>query len=127
MITLSSGVISKPVASFVGSTLLSANVADPVILPASNVRGVLVFSGSMLSINSSAIANISLVGKASTPANFADGLVLRWLQEYVQNGSLYCSRFAFEVPLLLPAGLGLYFVSNVAETGGARSVNYKIL
>jgi hypothetical protein len=61
-----------------------------------------------------------LIAKSSAPVSVTDGDVLN----YAGSGP---GSTVIQLPIFVPAGKGLYWIANVAETGGLKAVLYSIL
>jgi hypothetical protein len=113
-------------ASFRTIAALAANTAEVVVLPASNVNGILLHSANFVSEHASNGATTALLAKTSAPANAADG-----------DGILSGTSMGFGTnrtiggqlsnPILIPAGKGLYFITGTVEVVGSRSALYTLL
>jgi len=130
---LSGSITSRPEAatgSYQTQTMLAANTADQVIAPAANVNGALIFS--LESENYAAFPfNDSFIAKSSAPSTPIDGVVLAASKAIFWNGSTYeYKTINVQSQILVPAGLGIYFISSIAMSGGmgsTRSSRYKLL
>lgn len=70
----------------------------------------------------------TFVAKATAPATVTDGEVLAQSTVIAVAGSTIFSGIKRENPVRIPAGLGLYFVSNAAGVGGMlRNCRYILL
>lgn len=95
------------------------NVAQAIIAPASNINGLVVhmFDGVC------GDANTSLLSKSSAPTNIADGRVFIITKPIISG-----NRGAhFEKSFTVPAGQGLYVITDVASTTLVASIQYTLL
>lgn len=100
--------------------LLAVGVAHQVIAPAANVNGVVVHQCQMKHLDGGGGVAV-LIAKASAPANITDGDVLLYGTDSSTNPAM------FSMPILIPPGKGLYFITNATETGSSRSLLYTVL
>jgi hypothetical protein len=107
---------------------LTANTAVAVFAPASNTSGAIVWAASATSYNSPSGHRLSLLAKTGAPTTINDGKVIAVAVMRASSGSIDLSLAR---PIFLPAGLGLYFIADLATAGGwnneHRMVNYTLL
>lgn len=105
---------------------LAANTPQAVFVAAGNTNGILVISARGFGYNAASGSNLVLIAKATAPASITDGSVICsgiWT-------SSACSEVDLKRPVIVPAGLGLYWINSIADTSTTptlRSVLYKNL
>lgn len=116
-------------ASFASSALLAANTAQQVFAPAANVRGAWIVAAAARSGNSTSNGEIALIAKTSAPTTVVDGDVLAGVDCMMQQGTpaSFVVTAKLQSRIFVPAGKGLYWISNIAEGAGTRSVLYTLL
>lgn len=107
-------------ASYKSVTNLLANTPVTILAPGSNVNGVLLAAGFMISGNSSAGLQ-NFVAKTSSPTSVIDGHPL--LAPVFAFGATSFVA-VLQNPIIVPAGLGIYAIAAVADAG---TNNYKSL
>jgi len=129
-VSVTSGVINtRPEAgsvSYADSSLMAANTPVTVLAPASNTNGLIVTQGNIASISSGQPGFPTLIAKASAPTSISDGRVIF----SVESGLVAAYGVAGKLgkDIYVPAGFGLYFITNVAEgTAALHSCSYKLL
>lgn len=110
--------------NYASVTPMAANTPSTVFSPAANVNGAIVNLATMNSYSNTA-GYASLLAKASAPASVVDGDVL--LICAPPSSIYYGNPFQINTKVRIPAGKGLYFISSVLETLGARSCTYRLL
>lgn len=110
--------------NFASNTALAANTPQTIVAPGANTNGVIVNFASMQSY-SGAIGYCSLIAKNAAPANVLDGDVL--LINSPPSTVYYGILNQISSKIRVPAGKGLYFISSVLETLGARCCTYTLL
>lgn len=114
-----------PTGTYQSAGILTANTPDTVFLPASNINGAVVLSAEGTSFNASSKGNYSLISKASAPTTPTDGNIVC---AGVGNPGENSSSIKLSIPQFIPAGLGLYFITNTTETAGLmRGCRYRLL
>lgn len=127
-VSVSGGINPRPEAgsiAYADMTLYAANVAQLVVAAATNVNGLLVTQGNLWTGNATTVSICSLLAKATAPANIADGRVIFASENF--GGGAYSAGGSLKKDIYVPAGLGLYFITNVAESAGLHSCAYKVL
>ena len=109
--------------NYKSTTILSANTADPVFLPGANLNGAILLNARAWANNGTTAPTLSLLSKASAPANPIDGEIYAI---GIYMGSIWCG-LTLDTPQFVPAGQGLYFIDTVTENNGFRSCRYKLL
>lgn len=131
-VTISGAVNSTPsgyryAASYKSITSMGANTPDTVFAPGVNVNGAIIWRAQFISATGAgnAIAT-GYVANGAPPASIIDGDVIL-LPSGTPNGAV--TSGLLEVPVMIPAGKGLYFISTVGESANsaARSVLYTLL
>lgn len=112
-----------PTASFNNQTAMAANTAQQVFSAASNVNGAILLGACLMSYAAST-SQPSLVAKATTPTSVTDGDVLL-LGGHDTNANRAFVQLS--IPQFIPAGLGLFYITNVGETESFRTCRYKLL
>lgn len=114
-------------ASYRSTTALSANTAQTVFSAASNVNGAIVHAASF-SDYATGVLSSAFLAKTSAPANVTDGDAILSGENITFIGSSeYSSSASLKNPIFIPAGKGLYFISNINEIFASRSVLYTLL
>lgn len=114
-------------ASFKSTALMSLNTPETVFAAAANVRGAIVHKAEFVSRVTGNNQGAGFLAKASAPANVTDGDAI-CSGRYNVIGADPITAGWTERDIFIPAGKGLYFITNSAETGGAvRSVLYTLL
>lgn len=116
--------------SYFATSALAANTPEVVFTAAANVNGAIVHA--MQSRNYSAFgAYEAYLAKATAPVSVADGVTLAGAKLGFWNGaSNNASEIECREKIFVPAGLGMWFISNVlmvATLGNMRSVRYQLL
>lgn len=115
--------------SYKSSTALAITTPETVFLAGANANGAIVYRASFLSLYSGGYFPACFVSKATPPANAKDGDVILSADGYSFNsaGPYSIQTGKLEKPLLIPAGQGLYFISDTAEGSAMRSALYRFL
>lgn len=111
--------------SYKSTTALAANTPDTVFTAAANTNGAILHYASALSYNASGGVN-AFIAKATAPTSIIDGDVIA-NPCMVQGG---VSVINMTRAIKIPAGKGLYFIYNLAESGTSlenRSALYTLL
>jgi hypothetical protein len=115
-------------ASYKSITLLLANTPETVFLPAANVNGAVIHKAEFVSRSASNNAGAGFLAKASAPATVIDGDAICSSRNHNTISADGLTSGWLEKEILIPAGKGLYFITNGAEASGAsRSVLYTLL
>lgn len=124
--------IRRPLAatgSYKATTLINANVADPVFLAAANVNGAILLTAQMCGRDAAGFARQAFITKATAPANILDGEVI--LQsEALLNDTAATTGGQLDGAQFIPAGLGLYYITDLglnAVAPNMRSARYILL
>lgn len=109
-------------ASYTSLALLAANTPDAIFTPAANVNGAIVWDAKLIASYAAAAVGV-ILAKAAAPANIGDGSVLAAC--YVNTNIVQPVPLGRSV--FLAAGLGLYRISNAAETFALAAARYTLL
>jgi hypothetical protein len=113
-------------ASYKSSAAMAANVPETIFTAAANVNGAILHRAGFSSYRSSG-TGISIVAKASAPASITDGDVILQQTSATQTASSVWPIGVLDQPVLIPAGKGLYAISDNAESIALRSALYTLL
>lgn len=112
--------------NYASITPAAALTAVQIIAPGANANGVLIRRASFWSNNAGAVIKGALIAKNAAPATLVDGAVLCSTEQVVQaNG--FNSSCKMECDVVVPAGLGLYYITDIAEAACSRTMLYKVL
>ena len=103
------------------NTPLLAAAPENFCIVGVNFKGLLIKQASFSSVKAT-WGNTALIAKATAPTAFNDGIVLL----SSSGGSLTTEGGRLARPVEVPAGLGLWWYTNVNETNGQRSVLFDI-
>jgi len=112
--------------SYKSSTALAANTPEQVFSAAANVNGAVVSRLQAVTGTAVTYPLIAFIAKATAPANILDGDVIAQ-QDFYFSASGPVLSLKSETEIIIPAGKGLYFLSNVAETFALRLALYRFL
>ncbi len=107
------------------NSLTSSNVAETVFTAAANINGAILLSAHAGSFNATSSPSGGFIAKATAPTTAIDGQVIAGLINVPgQNASTLSSS----QPQFIPAGLGLYYITDFSETTAkARSARFRLL
>lgn len=111
-------------ASYSSNVNLAANTAVQVFSAASNVNGATLHSATMTALVGAGAGIVALVAKAAAPANNADGAVILSVGSGATSAA--ANSATLQKPIKIPAGVGLYFISSVAESYSLKGVQYTL-
>lgn len=114
-------------ANFKSVTALAATTPDTLVTPGANVSGILVLSASTMNQVASGSSKVSLIAKNAAPTTNIDGEVLMMSGFVGASGSTNFDAATLPGPVFVPAGLGLYYISDAAQSVGARVCRWKLL
>lgn len=114
-------------ASYRSITTLAANTPDTIFTPAANVNGAILHSAQFLDANGTGWSVPSFLAKANAPVSVVDGESILSSDNQVATGTTWAAFGSLKNPLKIPAGKGLYFISNIASTIVSRSALYTLL
>lgn len=104
------------------------NVAQEVVSPAANARGMYVWRAGFFSQKTSGTVRCALIAKAGVPTSNMDGDVILGIETW---GAVASSNYAvagkLERPVFIPAGKGLYFIGDDTEVQSQKHVLYDLL
>lgn len=93
---------------------------------AANPNGTILLTAAFLSVNAGTVPFNSLLTKATTPASGTDGNVLVQTTFTGTAGATHgCGSLS--TPVFIPAGQGLFYWNQTAETQGMKSATWKTL
>lgn len=119
--------IEQPIeygAAYKSATTTGLNAPSTVVSPAANVNGLIIHDFTYTAdANGTSIYSV-LIAKNSAPTSIIDGDVLGASES--SGGSQY-STFRSKRPIKVPAGKGLYFISNKAENQKICFVLYTLI
>ncbi len=110
--------------SYKSNATLGANTPGTIVAPGSNVNGIRVWSGGFMS-RTGGVAFAAILAKTSAPATVIDGDVI--VGPSAWNGLDTGCAAVVNQPILVPAGMGLYFISTAAQVAAFSHLNYTIL
>ncbi|WP_302172877.1 hypothetical protein [uncultured Hydrogenophaga sp.] len=118
--------------SFGNTSAMTNNVPQVVFSPAANVNGAIILTaGASVNNGATGMVDTVLIGKSSPPASIIDGDIYMGTTPTANNGSgVNCAGGQLQHPQFVPAGMGLYFISNgavVAASGAWRACRYRLL
>lgn len=114
-------------ASYISSTLKGANTPDTVFSAASNVNGAIVWRATFVTSSAGTDTRCGYLAKTSAPATSVDGDPICTTDFGGQTTGFYSSG-KLDEPVFIPAGKGLYYISQSAEGSSAqRGVLYTLL
>lgn len=122
--------------TFQSWTGYAADTATLIFSAASNVNGAIVWRASWASrrAGSTGTQICSFVAKATAPTTVVDGVVvcgvdnMSYADDTVAAQEQGCSAGKLDTPVVLPAGLALYYFNHGAEADAAlKSVHYTLL
>lgn len=100
---------------------LAASTAETVFSPGSNLNGAILLAAQVTDLIGATTGAPSLLAKSSAPANINDGAcyLTANIVDTTSGGSIVVEGSVFEKQFV-PAGLGLYWISNTALTANCR-------
>lgn len=120
-----------PTGFFGDVSALTGNTAVQVFSPASNLNGAVLLSANMSSMLGAAVCTQTFIHKDSAPTSIVDGSVLLMsVAGGILSGSNYSAGANLPKEQFIPAGQGLYFVSEVATpvvAGNYRAARFILL
>lgn len=114
--------------SFKSKTGLAALTAETVFTPTANTNGAIIWNASAVSCQTQALM-VALIAKNGAPADVIDGDVIATSSFAYYYSTMQAANLQFDGNMKIAAGKGLYFISNLAQSGGyqLRHVNYTLL
>lgn len=119
--------VSSYGASYRSITALLANTPETVFTPAANVNGAIIHSAQFHDHNTTSLQSPAFLAKASAPVTVIDGDAILSTDGTLIFTSASSMSASLKKPIKIPPGKGLYFITNVAQTGANRSVLYTLL
>ena len=117
-----------PSGSYSSIALLAANTPETIFTPAANVNGAVVLSGGMTSSNGANITTCGFIAKSgAAPTNIGDGTVIFMPCDMVTVSTGYHRAGSMKNKAYIPAGMGLYALTTLAESSAQRYAQYKFL
>ncbi len=111
-------------ATYISNSSIAANGTSQVFAAASNVNGAIVWDVDLVSASASQVQTV-LLAKATPPTTVIDGVLIA--QAMGLSGAVVNAQKRAK-PVLVPAGLGLFFFALDLETNPViRSVHYTLL
>lgn len=114
-------------ANYTDATAMGAGTTQQVFAPGVNINGALILSASWTAVNAALpCEQCALIGSSAAPGAFVGRVLMHCRVDYnVGGGTGYGATL--DRPMILPAGNGLWFYCQSAESRGARSVLYTLL
>lgn len=113
---------------FSSSAGLTANVAEQIFSPASNVNGAIVLSADAYIRESTGAFNaMTLITKASAPATIIDCSILAMSRFTVEGASFSAASLTLPKEQFVAAGQGLYFIVAGGVSGAHRGCRFRLL
>jgi len=103
---------------------LGANVPEAIFTPAANVRGAIVWTGGYTS--GGGVRKMSFLAKTSAPTTTVDGDIIAITKMIAYMSSSSVASLELLRPVFIPAGKGLYRISDVAESDALAYCNYDL-
>lgn len=114
-------------ASYRTNTAMAANTPETIFTAAANVNGAIIHAACLYSFSTGGHTAPSLIAKATAPASTIDGDGILSPHVSALGASLFAQAATLGRPVKIPAGKGLYFIAQAAETTAQRSVLYTLL
>jgi hypothetical protein len=109
--------------SYVSTASLTANTAVQIISAAANTNGISIISAQYCPLAAGGIL-AAFLAKATAPTSVTDGVPIL----IAAGSNIYSGCMATMAgKIIIPAGLGVFTISNTAEVGGFKSMLYKLL
>lgn len=114
--------------NYKASAAMAANTAEQIFAAGSNTNGAIILTAGFMDTVAAKAANATLLSKATAPTTVIDGEVYANSQASGPNGATFFSSFLLQQQQFVPAGVGLYMISDSATGGsGARHCRYILL
>jgi hypothetical protein len=131
-IVLSSAINVRPEAhsgDFKSMASLASNVSETIFTPALNTGGAILLTAEMSSYDAASFPNPVIVAKSSAPTTPLDGVIYLASKLTAYPGANSATGATLPKEQLIPAGLGLYFISSggFAANQCLRTARYKLL
>src|SRR5687767_339541 len=114
-------------ATYKNTGLMAANLSDQVWAAASNTAGAILWRATGWSRNTTSLAVLALAAHTALPNSVVVGDVIAYQERMNDAAGLVGMFIKVTRPIFIPAGKGLYFTANVAESNAARAVLYTLL
>lgn len=114
-------------ANFASIANTVANTPVTILSPASNTNGVILHRAAFVLGLSSALCRGAFLAKSSAPASLADGDSVLTADNLIFVGSWFYFSGKLEKAVKIPAGKGVYFISEAASTIAHFSAAYSLL
>ena len=112
-----------PTSFYSSTTNLAALGTAQVFAAASNLNGCRIHQAAAATFGAAG-NRIALIAKATAPASLTDGSVILYANSI---GTANAFTASMPEPLNIAAGLGLFWISEIAETNGHKLVQYSLL
>jgi hypothetical protein len=109
--------------SYQNAAPLAANTPEVIFTAGANVNGAIVLIASFNSYNAAAFPFPVIIAKATAPTTVVDGDVIVTSENIISGGG----GGSLKTPIRIPAGKGLYYITNSAETNSIRQAKYILL
>lgn len=106
---------------------ITVNTPETVFTAAANTNGAILLSAQVGDSNAVGDSKITMLAKATAPANINDGEVMVRAFQHAQGASLSCYYGQLQGPQHIAAGKGLFVISNQTVTLADRTARYKLL
>lgn len=106
---------------------LASNSPETVFSAAANVNGAIVWDAQFETGDTVTLPRASFIYRTSAPVNVVDGRILVQGNAGAVVSGFYSIFGRLRTPTRIPAGYGLYFISETAETRPHRSALYTLL
>lgn len=113
-------------ATYKSTALLPANGTEMIFSAAANVNGAILHRAAFSSYRAAGV-HLVFIAKATAPTSGVDGDVILQSTNGVQTASSIWSFGLLDQPVFIPAGKGLYAMSDNAESIAMRSALYTLL
>lgn len=122
--------LRQPLAStgnFKNTGALAANTPETIFSAASNVNGAILLTAGFNTFGNAALANPVILAKATAPTSISDGEVYLAADYTNVFSTTYTDNGQIAGPQFVAAGLGLYYITAAAGSGGIRFARYRLL
>lgn len=114
--------------SYKATTAMAVNTAEQIFSPGANANGAILLNASWFLGNGAGPFYAAIVAKNGVPANITDGEVVANASSVMIVGTAVYECGDFQYPQMIPAGLGLYFISTGTTAAGyPRAARFKLL
>lgn len=123
--------LEEPSGYFSNAAALTVNTAVQVFSAASNVNGAILLNADIQMMHGSAFGTQSFIAKATAPTTVYEAeILLASKYQIFVSASIYAAGNTLPKEQKIAAGLGLFFISNLATASDGinqRSCRYKLL